>query len=205
MKFALWKLAAWMVAAGLAFGEENSPNTQKKAAFITVPPGVSVTVRINEALSLKKHDVGDRFTGVLESTLSANGLVAAEKQSKVTGRVVSRNRAMQGDELALELVSIDRPNGEKLNVVSDPLLRCNENSIASGAVRAGGLAALGAAIGVIAGGGRRADIGAAAGGAVGAAGATAPGKPVEIKAESVLVFRLREALRMERMEGKDAP
>lgn len=196
MKLALWKLAAWVVA-GLAFGEENGPGSQKKAALIIIPAGVSITVRVNEAVSSKKNDVGDRFTKVLESTLSANGLVAAEKQSKVTGRVVSRKRAIQGDELALELVSIERPNGEKLNVVSDLLLRRNENSVASGTVRAGSTAALGAAIGTIAGGGRGAGIGAAAGGAVGAAGATGPGKPVEVKVESVLVFRLREALRGE--------
>jgi hypothetical protein len=198
MKLAPWKLAAWMVAAGLAFGEENSPSTQKNAAAIIIPAGVSITVRVNEAVSSKKNDAGDRFTGVLESALSANGLVAAEKQSNVTGRVVSRKRAMQGDELALELVSIDRPNGDQLNVVTDLLLRRNENSIASGAVRAGSTAALGAAIGAIAGGGRGAGIGAAAGGAVGAAGATGPGKPVEVKVESVLVFRLRESLRVER-------
>ena len=58
-------------------------------------------------------------------------------------------------------------------------------------------AALGAAIGAIAGGGRGAGIGAAAGGAIGAAGASGPGKAVEVKAESVLVFRLRETLRAE--------
>ena len=49
-----------------------------------IPAGVSITVRVNEALSSKKNDAGDRFTGVLESALSANGLVAAEKQSTVT-------------------------------------------------------------------------------------------------------------------------
>ena len=197
MKLALWKLAAWVVAAGLAFGEENGPGSQKKAALIMIPAGVSVTVRINEALSSKKNNAGDRFTGVLESALSANGLVAAEKLSTVSGRVVSRKRAMQGDELALELVSIDKPNGDRLNVATDLLLRRNENPTASGAVRAGSTAALGAAIGAIAGGGRGAGIGAAAGGAIGAAGATGPGKAVEVKAESVLVFRLREALRAE--------
>lgn len=197
MKLAPWKLAGWVVAASLAFGDENSPNNQKKAAAIIIPAGVSITVRVTEALSSTKNDAGDRFTGVLESALSANGLVAAERRSTVSGRVVSRKRAIQGDELALEVVSIDRPTGDRLNVVTDLLLRRNENSIASGAMRGGSTAALGAAIGAIAGGGRGAGIGAAAGGAIGAAGATGPGKPVEVKVESVLVFRLREALRAE--------
>lgn len=30
MKFALRKLAAWLVAAGLAFGDENSPGLQRR-------------------------------------------------------------------------------------------------------------------------------------------------------------------------------
>lgn len=54
MKLGLWKLAAWMVAAGLASGEEHSPGAQTKAALIIIPAGVSITVRVNEALSSKK-------------------------------------------------------------------------------------------------------------------------------------------------------
>ena len=103
---------------------------------------------------------------------------------------------MQRDELSLELVSITAQDGTSLNLVTDPLVRRNEKSAAGGVVRAGSLAGLGAAIGALAGSGRGAAIGAAAGGAVGAAGAAGPGKPVEVKTESVLVFRLREPLRV---------
>jgi len=63
MKLALWKLAAWMVAVGLACGEDNSPSTQKKPGLIMIPAGISITVRVDEALSSKKNDAGDRFTG----------------------------------------------------------------------------------------------------------------------------------------------
>jgi hypothetical protein len=186
-----------MVAAALAIAQDKPPATLEKPRMITVPAGVSITVRMNEALSSKKNDVGDHFTGILERAISASGTVAAERQSLVSGRIVSRKRAMQGDELALEVISIERPNGELLNVATDPLVRRNENSMTSGAVRAGSTAALGAAIGGIAGGGRGAAIGAAAGGAVGAAGAVSPGRPVEVKSETVLVFRLRDAIKVE--------
>jgi hypothetical protein len=191
------KYGIWILAAALALAQDKPPATLEKPKVLIIPAGVSITVRMNEALSSKKNDVGDHFSGVLESAISANGTIAAERQSLVSGRIVSRKRGMQGDELALELVSVERPNGEFLNVTTDPLVRRNENSMTSGAVRAGSTAALGAAIGGIVGGGRGAAIGAGAGGAIGAAGAVSPGRPVEVKSETVLVFRLRDAIKVE--------
>jgi hypothetical protein len=52
-----------MLAAGLAFGKDNSPSTQKKPGLTMIPAGISITVRVDEALSSKKNDAGDRFTG----------------------------------------------------------------------------------------------------------------------------------------------
>lgn len=103
-----------------------------KTNVITVPAGVTLTVRVNEAISSKKNDVGDRFTGVLETAVSANGAVVAERLSSVTGRVAGKRRSAQGDELSLEVVSIECPKGEVLPVVTDPMIRRHENSAATG-------------------------------------------------------------------------
>ena len=60
-------------------------------------------------------------------------------------------------------------------------------------MKAGAAAAIGAAIGAIAGGGRGAAIGAGVGGAAGAGGVmTTRGKPVHIPVETRISFRLSE-------------
>jgi hypothetical protein len=141
-----------IVAAAVAFGGDGNSGAVKKSPSLMVPAGSAITVRLNESISSKKNDTGDRFTGVLESALSANGATVCDKRSMVTGRVVSRKRGAHGDELALELGSIEKPDGVTLNVTTDVVIRRNEHSVASGAVRAGSTAALGTTIGAIAGG-----------------------------------------------------
>lgn len=186
-----------VMTAGLLAGQERPSNGCDTSGAV-VPAGTPIIVRIDTAMSSKTHDAGDRFTGVLDSAIRIKGATAAGKGATVDGRVVVRKRSVQGDELSLELVSIEGICMDTLYVSTDPVVRRNEKSVASSAVRTGSTAALGAAIGGIAGGGRGVAIGAAAGGAVGAAGSTGPGRPVEVKPETVLVFRLREALRVER-------
>lgn len=180
----------WLLTAAIAFGD-GFPEA-KPSALVALPPGTAVAVRINDKLSSKKNDSGDRFTGVLETALTVNHVTVAEKRSEVIGRIASRRRGMQGDELSLELVSITALDGTSVDIVTEPLVRQNEKSVTSGVVQVGSLAGLGAAIGALAGSGRGAAIGAATGGAAGVAG---PGKAVEIKRESVLVFRLREPVK----------
>jgi len=176
-----------LMTATMLLGQERH-TCDGRTRDVVVPAGVPIEVRIDTNLSSKVHDSGDRFSGVLHSAITANGVHVAEKHAVVSGRIVGRKRGMQGDELSLELVSIEASCGEMLYPVTEALTRRNEKSVTSGAVRAGSTAALGAAIGGIAGGGRGAAIGAAAGGAVGAAGSAGPGKPVEVKGETVIVF-----------------
>lgn len=185
-----------VMATGILAGQGRQSNGCDTSRAI-IPAGTPLIVRIDAGMSSKTHDAGDRFTGVLDAAIRIRGTAVADKGTEVYGRVVARKRSLQGDELSLELVSIEGSCEDTLYVSTDPLVRRNEKSVASSAVRTGSTAALGAAIGGVAGGGRGAAIGAAAGGAIGAAGGAGPGRPVEVKAETVLVFRLREALKVE--------
>lgn len=191
------RIAMLLVAAGTMMGQGRQSNGCPTSGAI-VPEGTAIIVRIETRMSSKTHDAGDRFTGILDSAIRVKGIAIVETGVTVIGRVVTRKRSLQGDELTLELVSLESVCGNTVAVSTDPLIRRNERSFSSGAIRTASTAALGAAIGGIAGGGRGAAIGAAAGGAVGTGGAAIPGKPVEVKSETILVFRLRRELRVER-------
>ena len=100
-----------LMAAGILAGQEKKPSECHTPEAV-VPVGVPITIRIDTSLSSKAHDSGDRFSGVLHSAIRANGARVAEKGANVTGRIVGRKRGMQGDELTLELVSIESRCGE---------------------------------------------------------------------------------------------
>jgi len=161
---------------------------------VTLRTGTSVPVRLDESLSSDRKMAGDTFAGSLADPIIADGLVIAERGSRVTGRVADARKAGRfggTSMLKLELSSITTSDGQRIGIYTEPWMTQGESAGRGEAAKIGGGAALGAIIGAIAGGGKGAAIGAGVGGVAGTGAAAANGgKPVNVPAETVIPFRL---------------
>ena len=164
---------------------------------ITVPAGTSIPVRITQTLDSATTQTGDKFTGVVASDILQDGMVVLPAGTPVTGRVDEAKDAahFKGSSLlSISLTSISR-RGERIEVATDPFSKQGEGRGKNTAEKVGGGAAVGAILGGILGGGKGAAIGATAGGGVGAGANTITrGQQVQIPSESVVRFKLANAV-----------
>lgn len=161
---------------------------------VTLQPGMLITVRLSERLSSDRHGPGDAFTATLDEPLVADGFVIAERGAHVEGKVASVREAgrVKGvAALALQLVRIRTSDGQLVEISTDAFEKKAPTGTAGDAAKIGAGAAIGAAIGAIAGGGRGAAIGAGVGGAAGGGTVLATrGKPAVLDRETRITFRL---------------
>jgi hypothetical protein len=161
---------------------------------VTLHPGTTIRVRIDEALSSDRTVAGNTFSASLAEPLVIDGLVIAERGAPVTGRVLEAQKAgrVSGvSTLQLALISVTTADGQRVSIATDPWTRRGDSSRGEDLAKIGGGAVLGAAIGAIAGGGTGAAIGAGIGGAAGAgAAAMTRSKPAEVASETVVNFRV---------------
>ena len=162
---------------------------------ITVPAGQSLLIRMIDGVDSAKNHVGDIFHASLETDLTIGNTVVARKGTDVYGRLANSQKSgtFSGkSELQLELTRLVI-DGKDYPVVSSDYTLQGKGQGSSTAKKVGGLAAAGAVIGAIAGGGKGAAIGAAAGGAAGAGTQVlTKGAQVKIPSETVLEFRLQQ-------------
>lgn len=163
----------------------------------TIPAGTNISVRTNETIDAKNTSNGRIYTGVINSDVTdTNGTVVIPKGSST--EMVVRNTSNR--ELVVDLESISA-NGSRY-VVAGSAAQTTSSKDGIGKNKrtgeyVGGGAALGSIIGAIAGGGKGAAIGAMAGAAAGAGTQVMTrGKSVRVPAESVLTFRLDNALQV---------
>jgi hypothetical protein len=170
------------------------PPPQPRSVMLTA--GTLLPVRLTEVLSSDRSQAGDSFSATLDHPLIVDGLVVAERGSRVEGKVVTSEKAgrVKGvSELALQLVRLNTSDGQRVDLRTETWSKAGPTSRNEDAAKIGGGAALGAIIGAIAGGGKGAAIGAGAGGAAGVGGTLATrGKPVVLAAETRISFRLRD-------------
>ena len=170
----------------------------RQAQTVTIPAGTLLNVRLGETLSSDRSAPGDSFTGTLDQQLVIDGFVLAERGARVEGRVVESQKAgrVKGvSDLAIELVRINTADGQRIRVATETFQKQGEREVGKDAAKVGAAAGIGAAIGAIAGGGKGAAIGAAVGGAAGTGGVLATrGKAAEIRVETRIPFRLKEAV-----------
>ena len=184
----------WMavLAAVLICGAAASLHAQG-----TVPAGTSIPVILNQGVSSKDAQVGQKVDGQVASDVTVDGKVVMPKGSRVTlsvASVESAGRLKGQPKLWLKVTSME-VRGRKYTPSASWGGRTGASRGKRTAVGAGGGAAAGAVIGAIAGGGKGAAIGAAVGAGAGTAGAAATGKTeVEFPAEAKLNFRLKTAL-----------
>jgi hypothetical protein len=162
---------------------------------ITIPAGQSMLIRMIDGVDSSKNHVGDVFHASLETDLTIGNTLVARKGTDVYGRLANAQKSgtFSGkSELQLELTRIVI-DGKDYPVVSSDYTLQGKGQGASTAKKVGGVAAAGAIIGAIAGGGKGAAIGAAAGGAAGAGvQVLTKGQQVKVPSETLLEFRLQQ-------------
>jgi len=164
---------------------------------ITIPAGQSLLIRMIDGVDSAKNHVGDIFHASLETDLVLGNTIVARKGTDVYGRLANSQKSgtfTGKSELQLELARLVI-DGHDYPVVSSDYTLQGKGQGASTAKKVGGVAAAGAIIGAIAGGGKGAAIGAAAGGATGAGvQVLTKGAQVKVPSETVLEFRLQQAV-----------
>ena len=181
--------------------EERQPEPPPRVPrTVTLAAGTMISVRLDQTISTEHNQSGDSFRALLDQPLSVNGIVVAERGSRVTGRIIDSDRAGRVKGVALltlELTQISTSDGQKVKIQTETFNKHGETSRKADGVKIGAAAAIGAAIGALAGGGKGAAIGAGAGGAAGTGGVMATrGKDAELPVETKLSFRLRDAVNL---------
>ena len=172
-----------------------SVSNSNDSGTVTIPAGQPLLVRMIDGVDSAKNHVGDIFHASLETDLNLNGQVIARKGTDVYGRLATAQKSgtfTGKSELQLELTRMVI-GGRDYPVVSSDYNVQGKGQGASTAKKVGGIAAAGAIIGAIAGGGKGAAIGAAAGGATGAGvQVLTKGEQVKVPSETLLEFRLQQ-------------
>jgi hypothetical protein len=175
---------------GAGHPEASSPGSR---AEVRIPSGTAIPVRLLSTISSETASAGDGFDAELAEALVLDGRTLYEKGARARIRVVSAEasgRLQNPGYLKITFDAIRRPDGTWDYIETDPISARGQSHKKRNTALIGGGAAVGAAIGAIAGGGKGAAIGAASGAGAGTAGAYATGKSdVSFSAERVLKFK----------------
>jgi hypothetical protein len=169
----------------------------------TIPAGTTLRVRNSDTIRAGVAEAGQKFPGVVtQDVIGADGGVAIPKGSDAM--LIVRSSTSQGkmegqSEIAIDVDSVTvggrHYNLETVDIVEKGKQGLGKNKRSAEFV--GGGALFGTIVGAVAGGGKGAAIGAAAGGGAGAGvQAMTRGKAVSIPAETILSFRLEEAVKI---------
>lgn len=178
-----------------AQGQSNQP---VPPATLTLPAGTVVRIRVDDWISTDRNVTGDSFSAALDQPLVVNGWVVARRGQAETGRVSLSKKGGHGEknsQLGLDLRDLTLIDGQQLPLETELYQTSAGSSPGRNAATVGTTTTLGAVIGAIAGGGTGAAIGAGIGATAGIAGVmSTPGRPTTIAPETVLSFRLKNAV-----------
>jgi len=181
-------------AAGTSAAPSASATAPAARRLLTAPAGSRAAVTLTETLKASTSNVGDGFTGVLaEPIVARGGETVFPRGTRVAGTVVAakgRGRFKGAGALGIQLTSIG-----SVRVTSSEYEKSEKGRGKRTGALVGGGAGLGAIIGGLAGGGKGALIGGLAGAGAGGAGAAYTGShDVVIPSESLVTFRLLNAV-----------
>ena len=212
--FRLVMFALGIVLAVTALSVDTSAQTKSKKKTVkpapvkpatvkptTIPRGTEMKIGLENEIDTKESKDGDRFTAVV---LTPSQYADATIEGHVS-RIEQSGKLKGKTELSLAFDRIRLRNGESIvfdaqvvEVIGEKSAKNvdEEGNIESGskgkttAIRTGGGAAIGAAVGAIAGGGKGAAIGAIVGGAAGAGSTYIQGSnKVKLDAGTELVIK----------------
>jgi len=173
-------------------------------ANLLIPAGTSLTIRIDQRISVKTSRAGDTFTGeVVDPVLASDNSVLVPKGVPVGGVVdVSHERGhFKGRSmLELRLTSLTM-NGTQYPLTTRDLARSKRGKGRRSAALIGGGAGAGMLVGGVATGGVGLLVGGLVGGGAGTAAAGLTGnRDINIPAESIVRFKLADDLVVEPTE-----
>ncbi len=190
-------------------GEYRSPGTAASvpaqtvapapapARQVTVPEGTIVAVRLIDPIDTEQSKPGDTFRATISQPVMLGDEVVIPSDADVEGQIVNATSAGHftgQSSLALTLTRL-RVNGKTYALRTNQYERQGTSRGKRTAATVGGGAGLGAIIGGIAGGGKGAAIGAAVGAGAGTGvQAATKGQQIKLPAETVLNFRLENAV-----------
>lgn len=164
----------------------------------TIPANTTVAVRLIDSADSAHDAVGKKYRASLdEPILSPEGQVVARRGADAL--VVLTKESQSGHlagkaELTLVLRSLTI-QGKRYDVASTNVVKASSSRTTRSGKTIGGLAAAGAVIGAMAGGGRGAAIGAGSGATLGTLGQVfTSGQRVRVPSETRLIFRLQQPL-----------
>ncbi len=182
-------VAQWNIYdGGRAYGDRNNSgnrnvgnrNNNRGNSRFAIPNGTVLTAVLNQDLTTKQTQEGDRFTMTVRSPRQYNGAIIegivtkADRSGRVTGRsevaLDFQQLRMNGRtyEFGGFIESVRTSDGEEVKVDNEGAVREDDSQTTRTVTRSGIGAALGAIIGGITGGGKGAAIGAAVGAGAGA-------------------------------------
>jgi hypothetical protein len=165
---------------------------------VTIPAGTTLTIRIDQRISVKSSRAGDTFTGeIVSPVLTSDNNALVPKGSRVGGVVdVSHRRGhFKGRSLLeMRLTSLTL-NGTQYPLKTRDLAESKKGKGKRSSALIGGGAGLGMLVGGLASGGAGLAVGGLVGGGAGTAVAGLTGnRDLDIPAESIVRFRLAEDL-----------
>jgi hypothetical protein len=173
------------------------PNTSVPQAPVVAPAGSVLRVRLNQTLDTERSRPGDRFTGVLDSPIVADGKEILPKGTIVNGHVLIAHpsgRLKGRAALSLRLDSCEF-DGRDVGLTSGTVTRVSGRHRKRNWILVGGGSGTGALIGGLVAGPVGALAGAGSGAAAGVAGAAITGKKdVSMPAETIVGFTLKSPL-----------
>lgn len=182
-------------AGGSAVPAESNaaPASLDRTALPRIPVGTAISVRMLSTISSSSAHAGEEYEAELAAPIEADGQILFNRSARARVQVVSAVASgglKQPGFLRITLASVQDAHGNWVPIATAPLSAKAKSHKTRNAAIIGGVSALGAAIGGIAGGGKGAAIGAISGAGAGTAGAYATGKrDVAYWAETVLKFR----------------
>ncbi len=192
------------VPVGTGYGAATAPTAVPAPGLVTpvdirVPAGTSLTIRINQHISVKTTRPGTRFTGEVAEGVTApdSTRVIIPRGIPVAGVVDASHRRghFKGASiLELRLTSLSL-NGQNYALDTHDVVRTKKGKGKRSTAFVGGGSGLGMLIGGVATGGVGLVVGGLAGGGAGTALAGLTGnRDLDIPAESLMRFRLADEL-----------
>lgn len=180
-------------------GSYGAPQVTNRTGNFVIPNGVTLSGRLENMVTTKISQNGDRFKLTVQSPSEYRGAVidgylsGVDRSGKVSGQsalTFNFERITLPDgktyDFAGQVMSVQDASGKVINVDNEGTIR-GDNQTKQTAKRGAAGGGLGALIGVIAGGGRGAAIGAIIGAAGGASTVLATGREdVELQAGSTV-------------------
>ena len=174
------------------------PQPPPAPVSVSIPAGTTLTIRIDQHISVKTSHAGDKFTGeIVEPVLASDNSVLVPKGAPVSGVVDASHRRghFKGRSLLKMRLTSLTLNGTQYPLTTKDMGRSKKGKGRRSTALIAGGSGLGMLVGGVATGGVGLVVGGLVGGGAGTATAGLTGnRDIEIPAESIVRFKLADDL-----------